>query len=104
TEQHRGWRQEGVLSAYQPVDGAMVQSLFEQAAQRGINDPLLFGLVPFNAANKASMAIPVRRAHADIPAKASVATNSGKTRPNIIKREPVPAPEQYGDMVRSALN
>src|SRR5690606_23158659 len=72
TEQYRGWSKDGVLSAYQPVDSAIVRSLFEQAAKQGIDNPLLFGLVPFDASGQASMAIPVRWDSAGIPSKALV--------------------------------
>src|SRR5690606_27214017 len=93
----------GVLAAYQPVDSAIVQSLFEQAAQRGISEPMLFGLVPFDMSKQASMAIPAHWDSADIPATAKGAAPANEARPRIVKREPVPAPEQYGDMVRAAL-
>ncbi|NYT58827.1 isochorismate synthase [Alcaligenaceae bacterium] len=103
TQQYRGWSADGVLSAYQAVDSVMVQSLFDQAAQRGMEDPLMFGLVPFDASTNASLAIPLQWEAADIPHDlGATAANSG-ARPAITKREPVPAPEQYGDMVRKAL-
>ncbi|MDS1140758.1 isochorismate synthase [Pusillimonas sp. SM2304] len=103
TTQYRGWSKDGVLSAYQPADSAIVQSLFDQAAQRGISEPMLFGLVPFDMTKQASMAIPVHWDSAGIPSKATGATPANKARPRVVKREPVPAPEQYGDMVRAAL-
>ncbi len=104
TGQHRGWHKDGVLSAYQPVDNSVVEALFQQAAQRGIDNPLMFGLVPFDASGDASMAIPLQWEEAGIPTVAAAATQDDGARPKVIRREPVPAPEQYGDMVRAALS
>ncbi len=101
TRQYRGRSGNGLLSAYQPVNNTVVHSLFEQAAQRGVEHPLMFGLVPFDATGNASLAIPLQWEAADIPEHAEQA-NAG-ARPAIVNRTPVPAPEQYGDMVRKAL-
>lgn len=103
TQQYRGWAKDGLLSAYQPVDRAVVQSLFEQAAQRGVDQPLMFGLIPFDASDNASLSIPLRWETAGIPGVQAAAQQQGGTRPKIVQRIPVPAPEQYGDMVRKAL-
>ena len=103
--QYRGWGAEGVVSTYQPASREVVKSLFEQASQQGVDAPVMFGLVPFDTAKAASLAIPVRSARAGIPSgTASTTGQSAEARPQIVSRTPVPAPEQYGDMVRKALN
>lgn len=103
TQQYRGRSADGLLSAYEPVDRAVVQSLFDQAAQRGVENPLMFGLVPFDASGHASLAIPLRSEAANLPDNECAPAANSAARPAIVRREPVPAPEQYGDMVRKAL-
>ncbi len=107
TAQYRARRAQGVLSSHQPLNRGMVQALFEQAAQRGMRDPLMFGLAPFDMSGPASMAIPSSWESAGIPsrpgASAPKETQKHGERPQIVSRVPVPAPEQYGDMVRKAL-
>lgn len=105
-QQFRGSAKDGVISAYQPVDGMVVASLFTQASQRGVDAPVMFGLVPFDAKNAASLAIPIDQTSAGIPSKSSTAasdTPAQSQRPQVVSRRPVPEPEQYGDMVRKAL-
>ncbi|RTZ41785.1 isochorismate synthase [Candidimonas sp. SYP-B2681] len=105
-KQYRACAKDGVVSAYQAVSRDVVKALFEQASQQGVQAPVMFGLVPFDVANAASLAIPVKHTSAGIPPKASVAASDlppQQTRPQVVSREPVPAPEQYGDMVRKAL-
>lgn len=104
--QYRARGKEGVLSSYKPATSASVQALFEQARQRGISDPLMFGLVPFDSTDAASMAIPLRYESDGIPAASAVSAGqpaSSNAKPKIVRREPVPAPQEYGDMVRKAL-
>jgi isochorismate synthase len=102
--QYRGWGADGVVSTYQPASREIVKSLFEQATQRGVDSPVMFGLVPFDTAKAASLAIPVRCTSADIPSATSSKTGQPQgARAQIVSRSPVPPPEQYGDMVRKAL-
>ncbi len=104
--QYRAWGKDGVVSTYQAVTSDVVKALFEQASQRGVDSPVMFGLVPFDASNAASLAIPVKHTSAGIPPKTSVTATDlppQHARPQVVSREPVPAPEQYGDMVRKAL-
>src|SRR5690606_27255787 len=104
--QYRARGNEGVLSSYKPATSASVQALFEQARQRGISDPQMFGLVPFDSTGAASMAIPLRYESGGIPAASAVSAGqpaSSDAKPKIVRREPVPAPQEYGDMVRKAL-
>ncbi len=103
TTQYRGWGRDGVISSYVPANSASVQALFEQAGKRGIRDPLMFGLVPFDATKAASLAIPFNCASAAIASGPTATDSRDGERPKIIAREPVPAPQQYGDMVRKAL-
>ena len=106
THQYRGWAKDGVVSLYQPATGATVESLFEQARQRGLDNPVMFGLVPFDAANAASLAIPISQTSASVPSKTGTLGNDTPAqppRPQVVSRQPVPEPEQYGDMVRKAL-
>lgn len=104
--QYRARGKEGVLSSYKPATSASVQALFEQARQRGISDPLMFGLVPFDSTGAASMAIPLCYESDGIPTASAVSAGqpaSSDAKPKIVRREPVPAPQEYGDMVRKAL-
>jgi len=100
--QHRAYANSGVIHAHVPATATAVSSLFEQARQRGVEDPILFGLVPFDARREASLGIPLAYESRPVPALKAETRGSGE-RPTIVSREPVPAPEVYGDMVRSAL-
>lgn len=104
TTQYRGWCKEGVLATYEPANSASVKALFEQASSHGIRDPLMFGLIPFDATKPASLAIPINCASAAVSADSTVGRDAHNAeRPTIISRDPVPAPQHYGDMVREAL-
>src|SRR5690606_32122096 len=85
TQQYRGRAKDGLLSAYQPVDRAVVESLFKQAAQHGVDQPLMFGLIPFDASGNASLAIPLRWEAADIPGDLAAVQPQGGTRPKIVQ-------------------
>lgn len=102
TMQWRSRASQGALSAIEPVSGSVVQSLFDEARQRGVADPVMFGLVPFDTARPASLTIPLAHERAGVPADdtGQAQTAAG---PHILKRTPVPPPEVYGDMVRKAL-
>lgn len=106
TTQWRSQASKGALSAMEPVSVSVVQSLFDEARQRGLTEPVLFGLVPFDTSKAASLTIPLAYERADVP-DSNTATHSaasGQTaKPHILGRTPVPAPEAYGDMVRKAL-
>lgn len=114
TTQFRARQGSDTLTAYQPATSAAIKALFAQAEQQHINDPIMFGLVPFNAANPASLTIPAQYQQAAVPERqaphqahaAAQQTGTAATasaRPKVIDRQPVPAPEAYGDMVRKAL-
>lgn len=102
TVQYRAQGKAGVVAARTPATPEAVTSLFEQARARGINDAVLFGLVPFDASRPASLGIPFDYQTAAVPGQKAEVRAAGE-RPAIVTREPVPAPEVYGDMVRSAL-
>lgn len=95
------------LTAYEPATGESVKALFAQADQRQIKDAIMFGLVPFNAALPASLTIPTDYQQAAVPDRqaphATRTATQASSRPKVIDRQPVPAPEVYGDMVRKAL-
>lgn len=103
------WRSKtcnGALSAIEPVSVSVVQSLFDEARQRGLTDPVMFGLVPFDTSKPASLTIPLSHECAGVP-DSDTATHETASdqpaRPRILGRTPVPPPEAYGDMVRKAL-
>lgn len=100
--QHRAYGKSGVVHAHVPATATAVSSLFEQARERGVEEPVLFGLVPFDARREASLGIPFACESRQVPEQKAESRASGE-RPAIVSREPVPAPEVYGDMVRSAL-
>lgn len=85
------------------VSRELIASLFSQARQQGVEEPLLFGLVPFDLKEAASFTIPSRYESAAVP-EASPVRRSNKPGPAITQRNPVPAPEHYGDAVRTALH
>jgi len=99
--QWRAHARDGVLSAYCPVTPAAVQALFDRAQQQGVQAPVLFGLVPFDARRPASLSIPcrVQASRLDAPPLDALTVSS----PATLRCVPVPPPEQYGDMVRRAL-
>ena len=101
--QHRAWGAAGVVAAHTPATSEAIVSLFQQAEARGAEDAVLFGLVPFDASRPASLGIPLRYEARATPAD-KAQTRAHSERPNIVSRQPVPAPEVYGDMVRSALD
>lgn len=102
TLQHRAWGKGGVISAYVPASSDAVSTLFEQAREHGVQEPLLFGLVPFDTRRPASLGIPLQSQSTAAPTHKASARSKAQ-RPAIIEKSPVPAPELYGDMVRSAL-
>ncbi|KAA0890004.1 isochorismate synthase [Pusillimonas sp. ANT_WB101] len=103
------WRSKaslGALSAIEPVSVSVIQSLFDEARQRGLTDPVMFGLVPFDTSKPASLTIPLSYECAGVPDNDTVmrSLDSDHTaKPQIVGRTPVPPPEIYGDMVRKAL-
>lgn len=114
TTQFRARGGADTLTAYQPATRDAVQALFARAAQHNITDAVMFGLVPFDSANPASLTIPARyqqalvperQAPQDTPASGQRRDAAADTqRPKVMSRKPVPAPEVYGDMVRKALD
>lgn len=102
TLQHRALGASGVVAAHAPATASAITSLFAQARALGVEQPVLFGLVPFDASRPASLGIPLQCESSPVPARKAESRASGE-RPAIVSREPVPAPEVYGDMVRSAL-
>ena len=104
TQQLRTSGLEGAVCAYETASAPAVQALFAQARAQGIDEPLLFGLVPFDSARKASFTIAKAVQHAPVPARSAQAPAAAPAqRPAVALKEPVPAPEVYGDMVRAAL-
>lgn len=91
------------LRHYAPVSTAVVDNLFKQAHQANIIEPILFGLIPFNALEPASFTIPSVYQRAAVP-EAAPQSNVVLQRPTILRQQPVPAPERYADAVRAALD
>ena len=103
TLQQRSVGSAGVVASKQPATPTAVRALFDRALERGVKDPVMFGLVPFDQSRPASLGIPVQWASASIPPEKAQSRASGE-RPNIVERKPVPEPEVYGDTVRKALD
>lgn len=102
TLQQRSHGVQGAVRAHEPVSADGIRRLFSRAREAGIAQPVLFGLVPFDTARKASFTIAPQLQAAAVPPR-SVAAPAGR-RPAVLQRQPVPAPEVYGDMVRKALD
>lgn len=102
TLQQRAHGVQGAVRAHEPVSADGIRRLFDRAREAGIAQPVLFGLVPFDTARKASFTIAPQLQAASVPPR-SMATPAGR-RPAVLQRQPVPAPEVYGDMVRKALD
>ncbi|MFA7670581.1 MAG: chorismate-binding protein, partial [Burkholderiaceae bacterium] len=102
TLQHRACGAAGVVSAHVPVSSTAISSLFNEARSRGVQEPVLFGLVPFDTRRPASLGIPLQTQSAAVPEQKAQSRRQSAA-PAIVERKPVPAPEVYGDMVRSAL-
>jgi len=98
------WRarvRSGVLSAYRPATRCTVRVLFDQARQRGVSHPVLFGLIPFDVRRPASLSIPVSLQVAATAVSADLPTADA---PIVTHSTCIPEPEQYGAMVRQALD
>lgn len=100
------WRSRGLKGAvrsHEPASASVVRRLFGQARSQGHTEPVMFGLVPFDSSLNASFTIP-----AEVVSTPSVHGSTGTEKPAgrkpaVVNRQPVPAPEVYGDMVRKAL-
>jgi len=99
--QWRAHTHSGVLSAYRPATRLAVRALFDQARQRGVSHPVLFGLIPFDARRPASLTIPISLQMAGTAAPADLPTADA---PAVTHSTCIPEPEQYGAMVRRALD
>src|SRR5690606_28949067 len=102
SRQFRGSRKDVAAVSYQPATAQTIHALFDQALQRGVAEPVMFGLVPFDVSRRASLAIPSQVDNAPIPAERTQPSDQSG-RPQIASQQPVPEPEQYGKMVRKAL-
>lgn len=103
TIQYRAEADSLVVRKHEVVSNQVIESLFAEAKSKNIKDSLLFGLVPFDAKQPASLTIPASYQQASVPKASPVLNKTEQEAPGIAKREPLPAPEQYGDAVRSAL-
>ncbi|MEG0921062.1 MAG: isochorismate synthase [Comamonas sp.] len=102
THQFRSRGLAGAVRAREVATAAAINSVFERARANGNTAPVMFGVVPFDSSRKASFTVPAQVQEADVPGRGTAAATSG-TRPAVVNRKPVPAPEVYGDMVRKAL-
>lgn len=102
--QYRAEADAFAVRKYDVVSPALIESLFSEARSKNIENPLLFGLVPFDATQPASFTIPSSFQMADVPKESPESTQVKESGPNIVKREPLPSPEKYGDSVRAALH
>ena len=101
--QQRAHQDSPHLACCAPVSAELIHGLFQQASQQGLNEPVLFGLVPFDTTRNASLTVTAQpQSAAAVHGEAAIA-GSSDARPRIVERHPVPAPERYGDMVRQAL-
>src|SRR5690625_3271959 len=71
-----------------PVSTAVVDNLFKQAHQANITEPILFGLIPFNALEPASFTIPAVYQRAAVPETAPQ-SSAGQQRPTIDRKSVV---------------
>lgn len=96
------------LHAYAPISASLVESLFAQASTQGQQDAILFGLIPFDVTQAASLTIPKQVQHVASPASAptssTTVTTASTASPVVASKQPVPAPELYGQMVEQALD
>lgn len=102
TMQHRTRGTRKLLRAYEPVSSTGIRHLFDRARAAAITDPVLFGLVPFDTRRPASLTVAPHLQSAPVPPRRAAAVSPGR-RPAVLQRQPVPAPEVYGEMVRQAL-
>lgn len=105
TLQQRSYGLGGAVRSHEVVSAEGIQRLFAQAHAQGITAPVMFGLVPFDSARNASLTIPAQVREAAVPARQATAAPAAATghKPTVLRRQPVPEPEVYGDMVRQAL-
>lgn len=99
--QQRSYGLQGAVVSHEPVTANGIRQLFARAHEAGIAAPVMFGIVPFDSTRKASLTIPAQRKEAPIPTHKPAAAGR---KPAVTHRQPVPAPEVYGDMVRQALH
>lgn len=101
----RQWRSGGTggVRLHAPVSEEAVRHLFAKAAGQGVAAPVLFGLVPFDTRRPASLRIPECVQQAPVPPRAAARSVARACGPAVHAKQPVPAPEVYGDMVRKAL-
>ncbi|MFA5522292.1 MAG: isochorismate synthase [Castellaniella sp.] len=98
------------LAAHVPASGEALAALFAQARAQGrTHAGTVFGLVPFDARRPASLSLPERLTRRPVSAAETAAAGaalhaaSHTRRARVQSREPLPAPEVYGDAVRAAL-
>lgn len=93
------------LHAFAPISASLVEQLFAQANTQGQQNAVLFGLIPFDVTQAASLTIPQIVQHAASPASANASMPTTSTAsPVVASKQPVPAPELYGQMVEQALD
>lgn len=92
------------ICRHSPVNSALIATMFQEARDQGIHEPLLFGLVPFDAQQAGSFTIPASYERSGVPAESPALPADASSRPRIMGRHPVPAPDQYADAVRAALD
>lgn len=104
TLQQRSRGLQDAVRGHVPASADAIAQLFAQAHHAGITVPVMFGIVPFDSTRKASFTIPAQTVRAPVPPReATVAAAQTARKPVVTNRQPVPAPEVYGDMVRQAL-
>lgn len=103
TLQQRSYGLAGAVRGHVPVESAAIAGLFARARAEGNADPVMFGIVPFDTSRPASLTIPAQVRQAPVPDRSLGTEPAAAPRPVVLGRKPVPAPEVYGDMVRTAL-
>lgn len=66
TIQYRAEADSLVVRKHEVVSNQVIESLFAEAKSKNIKDPLLFGLVPFDAKQPASLTIPASYQQASV--------------------------------------
>lgn len=102
--QQRSYGTDGAIRVHERVSANTIKELFSRAHKANIASPVMFGIVPFDTTHKASFTVPARLQEAPVPSRLIGTSEQASRKPTVVSRVPVPTPEEYGDMVRAALN
>lgn len=91
------------LKQLAPVTKESVAELFKQAKAIQIENPIMFGLVPFDINRPASLTIPHQYQCVHVPKVSPKVLSTKASRPKVLKNQAVPSAENYKAAVRQAL-